>query len=225
LRDILATDLRQDALALGLFAAPESGWQQTRIWCPVCGRHRLTGRSIAQHGEFRLRCPGCFPAYHSAPALNIVQTTSADALGGVKGFKPALSRLMTAWDAFFRRASATGYATCPRCGHAMILRRTFTAPAPDWPATLSARGVAWRCERCAAFGDLHLLSLTLYGPVGRWFWQEHPRIRMLPEREIVATGRPALLTRFQSLTDEATLEVVSAQDTYEVLHVSSAPHA
>jgi RNA polymerase sigma-70 factor (ECF subfamily) len=224
LRTVLATDLRQDALAYGLLATTDSGWQPTRIWCPICGRHRLVGHALTQHAAFSLRCPGCFPAYHSEPALNIARATAVEELGGVKTFKPALTRIMTAWDAFFQQARAAGFAPCVRCGHANTPRSRRTALAAG-PPTLSARGVAWRCERCAAIGDLHLLSLTLYGPVGRRFWQDHPRIRMLPEREIVAAGRPALLTRFESLTDAASLEVVSAQDTFEVLHSSSTPHA
>jgi hypothetical protein len=131
---------------------------------------------------------------------------------------------MTAWDAFFRQARAAGFAPCGRCGYASTPRSRLLSQLSG-PPTLSTRGVAWRCERCDASGDLHLLSLTLYGPIGRRFWQDHPRIRMLPEREIVAAGRPALLTRFESLTDAASLEVVSAQDSFEILHSCSTPHA
>ena len=50
--------------------------------------------------------------------------------------------------------------------------------------------------------------------------REHPRIRTLPEREIEMDGKLALLTRLESVADCLHLDIVTALDTYETLHVS-----
>jgi hypothetical protein len=40
---------------------------------------------------------------------------------------------------------------------------------------------------------------------------------------VEAAGRAALVTSFESVTDGARLDVVSARDTYEILSVHGAP--
>jgi hypothetical protein len=44
-------------------------------------------------------------------------------------------------------------------------------------------------------------------------------MRELAAYEIETDGRPAIVTRFESVTDPARLEVVSALDTFETLRV------
>ncbi len=44
-------------------------------------------------------------------------------------------------------------------------------------------------------------------------------MRSLPPYEVETDGRPAIVTRFESVTEQARLEVVSARDSYEVLRV------
>ena len=44
LKRVLTTDLRAEALSFGLIASGAESWQETRNWCPGCGRHRLEGR-------------------------------------------------------------------------------------------------------------------------------------------------------------------------------------
>jgi hypothetical protein len=80
-----------------------------------------------------------------------------------------------------------------------------------------------RCDRCGCAHDLTLAGLALWSPAGRCFWRAHLRLRTLPEREVEAAGRAALVTSFESVTDGARLDVVSARDTYEILSVHGAP--
>ena len=61
--------------------------------------------------------------------------------------------------------------------------------------------------------------LTLCLPQGRCFLRDHPRMRELPAYEIGTDGRQAIVTRFESVTEQAHFEVVSALDTYEALRV------
>ncbi len=55
----------------------------------------------------------------------------------------------------------------------------------------------------------------------------HPRLRKLPEREVEARGRPAIVTTFESVTGPARIDLVSARDTYETLavHATGLPPA
>lgn len=47
----------------------------------------------------------------------------------------------------------------------------------------------------------------------------HPRVHQLPYRTIEYAGRLAIVTRFESVTDSASLEVISDYETYEVLRI------
>jgi hypothetical protein len=64
-----------------------------------------------------------------------------------------------------------------------------------------------------------LEGLVLALPESRLFMQKHPRIRTLPEQIVEAEGRSAVVTRFESVTENAQLTVVSAHDTYEVFRI------
>ncbi len=66
---------------------------------------------------------------------------------------------------------------------------------------------------------IHLEGLVLILPEGRQFWQTHSRIRTLPKQYIEVDGRFAVVTSFESVINNARLDVVSAYDTYEVLHI------
>jgi Sigma-70, region 4 len=58
LRRVLTTDLRDEAVAYGLIASSDAGWQETRIWCADCGERRLLGR-FGEAGDLHLDCPSC----------------------------------------------------------------------------------------------------------------------------------------------------------------------
>lgn len=57
----------------------------------------------------------------------------------------------------------------------------------------------------------------MYLPQGQAFARTHPRLRLLPSRSIEFAGRPALVTSFVSVTENASFEVISDGETYEVL--------
>ena len=64
------------------------------------------------------------------------------------------------------------------------------------------------------------MHLTLDLPETQDFWKRHPRLQILPDQQIEFAGRPALLTRLESVTDHSALEVIAARDTFEVLQHS-----
>jgi RNA polymerase sigma factor (sigma-70 family) len=70
LRRVLGGPLRSEAEHFGLVwhtDVSEPGWQETRIWCDLCGRRRLLGifeRKDCGETWMRLRCPDCSKRFH-----------------------------------------------------------------------------------------------------------------------------------------------------------------
>ena len=78
-------------------------------------------------------------------------------------------------------------------------------------------GIHHQCVACNSGSWDMLEALVLALPQGQRFWREHPRIRALPQREVEAAGRAALVAGFESLSAAARFEVVVARDTYAVI--------
>ncbi len=212
LRRVLTTELIREAVPYGLGPSTIDTWQETRIWCTECGRHRLLGHFGGHHTELTLRCPGCCD-----PGTHVTYGVSDELFRGVRGYKPALTRLSVSVSDYFRRALVAGVARCPGCRHLLPLRPGLQGPVS--PALMAVTAVHVRCRGCGFTSDAPLNRLALALPEGRHFWREHPRIRTLPEREIEAEGHQAIVTTFESVSDSARLEVVARRDTFEVLAV------
>ena len=217
LRRLFATHLREQAAPYGL-AEPEGDvWQETRIWCAICGQRRLMGRWLRDKGDFTLRCPGCLPDYRTEPNYNMGHTVSPSLFHGVHGYKPALSRMMASADAYYGQALLHRQVPCLTCGRPMPLR--IAAPPGLSPSVMGSRGVYLACESCNSISDICLAGLVLWRPEGRHFWNEHGRIRFLPEMEREVDGQTVVVVGFESVTGHARYEVVFAGDTYQVLSV------
>jgi RNA polymerase sigma factor (sigma-70 family) len=216
LRRVLATDLSQEAASYGLIDEAAQEWHETRIWCSSCGQRRYMGAYNQRTGDLVLQCPACRYC-----GVNLAHIDRGEPLRGGKGHRPALSRLVACADSYFRRALAHGMVPCGTCRRPVLLRMGM----PDYVplAIRHLRGMYLRCDRCGCAHDLTLAGLALWSPAGRRFWRAHPRLRTLPEREVEAAGRAALVTSFESVADAARLDVVSARDTYEILSVHGAP--
>src|SRR5260221_13316439 len=72
-------------------------WEETPLWCYICGQHRLLGRRTASEGELLLKCPACSPG-----AAEVISTNRISQLQGVKGYKPLLTRLRDWCDRYYR---------------------------------------------------------------------------------------------------------------------------
>lgn len=221
LRRILATELAEEAAEYGLFAEGVGGWREARVWCAACGRRRLMGR--LDRGALTLRCPACIPGYPREPSPNMLHLSDPDVLGGVKTFKPALARAMDHAYGLFTPALSSGVIACPACGRSEPLRSGIPeyVPEPRWVES----GVYARCGGCGWVHDMSLAGLVLWTPEGRRFWREHPRIRLLPEREVESAGRRAVVTGYESLADGSRFEVVSAREGFRVLEVHAPSYA
>lgn len=79
--------------------------------------------------------------------------------------------------------------------------------------------IAFICPACQTSSVSLSDGIAQQTREGQQFLRTHARVRTLPEREIEVAGRPALVTIFESLTDTTHLDIVSALDTYETLHI------
>ncbi len=220
LQRVLITELRQEAAAYGLRATDAAGWRETRIWCPICGERRLVGDFDTAAGRLLLRCPGCYPT--RADGFNS-RTHDPALFAGVKGYKPAFSRVLAAANEYFGAAMATRAAPCLHCGREMPLREGSPTSLEPWRRTPFALHVT--CDRCRATTDCCLVGLAYGLPEARRFWRRHPRIRTLPIRRVEYGGVAALVITVESVTERATLDVIAARDTFRPLDVHGTPGA
>ncbi len=215
LRRVLTTRLRRDAATYDLPGLDVPLWQDTRLWCPRCGQRRLVGQLRPSAGELLLRC-----ADDACAALSldlVVEGHWDDLLVGLTSYKPALSRIMRWVDRHCIRALGTGgLIPCRRCGRATPLR---PGPPAETPWRGGMEGFHVRCTPCGHTDWYPLRELFLCSPDGQRFWREHPRLRALPARAVDNAGRPAVLTRYQSMDQSAHLDVLTARETYAILDI------
>jgi DNA-directed RNA polymerase specialized sigma24 family protein len=225
LRRVLTTDLRDDAVAHGLIASRDAGWQETRIWCADCGERRLLGR-FEEAADLPLDCPNCLDGRRLVQVRGWVGELVwgiklAELLKGVTGYRAALNRMTARSYEFYKHGIAGRTARCHGCGRRAPLR---TSPYDVFGyRVFGYRDVQTDCPHCGrvnAVGTVAAVALML--PESRAFEREHRRIRTLPGREVEAAGVPAIVSRFESVAGSARLEVVLARDTLEVIGVHGA---
>lgn len=94
LRQVFNGELRAEAEAFGILDAEQSsGWQETRQWCWLCGKHRMRGIFERQPGgeiRMRVRCPDCSNRY----GMDIIDTAGIVPMNGLQSFRPAIKRVM-----------------------------------------------------------------------------------------------------------------------------------
>lgn len=217
LRQLLATDLRHEADAYGLPSVPLAAWQQTRIWCPICGQRRVLARFAGGDGHLELRCPRCCDADVSV-WTTISSGGDRQLFAGARSYRTAVARFLTWADATFHQGLANRTVPCS-CGQRLpvrLVRHDDGSPA-------QARGHHFLQGRCVVCGNNYVDSLLATNavllPEGRRFWSDHPRLALLPEVAIDAHGGPALLTGFQDVTGTARLEVVFSLHTFRAIAV------
>ncbi|GAB4464146.1 MAG: hypothetical protein OHK0029_33780 [Armatimonadaceae bacterium] len=232
LQRLLATpSFREMAASYGLISTDSAeGWQETRIWCPRCGRNRLEGRFITPEGtdsleaaeqgtSFAVRCPECeralgidFSSRH--PGLPLEEV-----LGSVRGFKPALNRLSLWWNDYYTRGLTRGKISCPVCSHQASV--TTTPPIGTHPALVAVRGAYIHCQRCGPPICVSPSGIAYHSAAVQRFWKDHPRMALTEERDLRYKNEDAVAVVFRSLADNASLEVVLSRNSFETLTVSN----
>ncbi|MBA2678911.1 MAG: RNA polymerase sigma factor [Ktedonobacteraceae bacterium] len=221
LRRILTQEMREE-MALYTPDTTSADWEITPLWCYNCGRQRFLGQRDPVEGKLLLKCPLCSPDPNEVLNRNYLPV-----LKGIRGYKPLYSRLAVWCNHYYRSGLETGSAPCIRCGRVIS---AFIQTPENFPAWMrntkdmrmwmrhpDDRYIAIACEQCASASVTSLEALILESPVGQQFLQAHTRIRILPSQPLEYHGRATLLTRFESISSTATLEVISDYETYETL--------
>jgi RNA polymerase sigma-70 factor (ECF subfamily) len=225
LRRALTTALREEVTAYGFCDPATDCWQQTRIWCPQCGRHRLTARFPRPPGTVSFRCPACHPDPEMPGSdYPLANAHFARLIGRLTHPRTILKRTSAWAHDYYTHAIEARAAACTHCGRPAQLRLSLHE---DTLALVTDAHLLYiQCEACgeitsSSFGGL----VTSLSEVQR-FWAEHRRIRtLLPQHDVDVAGHPALVTTFESVTDAARLDVLSRRDTLAVLHTHGAPAA
>lgn len=220
LRQVLATTLRDEALAYGLLPVTDAGWQETRIWCPQCGMARLQGQLGGAPTRLRLRCPRCPKSRRGVTDQDdfIDHVSVRDTLGGVTGFRAALNRV-GAWADSYYRAGAVARGISCRCG-----RIAPFAPIPTIPQaeTLTDRRGEYGLRACCACQTPYhtdIAGIALSTADARRFWRTYPRIHRLPDHEVETDGREVIVVRYEAVGGSAQLDTLFARDGYELLSI------
>lgn len=213
-RRILNTQLQAAAEPFGM--VDDVAYRQTRMWCPICGAHKLIGNFDQAQSTLDIRCPQCCPPSVSS----IWHTDSSDSFAGAKQIRTALLRGMTSSYDYYRESLTHGGSLCQGCGHMIPLH--FGIPGgKDTRPYPTRHGMNVRCEVCGAGGSSSLRMFVQSSPPVRAFWERHPRMRTLPEREVEVAGVSAVIISFESVIDPAHIDVVVAEDTFEFIDVAS----
>ena len=176
-------------------------WQPTRIWCPWCGKQRLEGVFVRDLGLFRLRCAACGPLNNSLDSRIFKNAF---------GHRGALLSLLEWSDQLYKHSFDHQTTPCPGCGRELSLRKD-TAGSPSL--------ISYYCSRCHC-GTWNGQRTNVLGlPEVRGFWDDHPRMQILTEREIEADGRPAIVVGFESVTGRDRLDIVYVRDDLRVLRI------
>jgi hypothetical protein len=219
LQKLLRTNLGGKAYAYGLIDQNQSLWEETNIWCPWCGQARLLGK-YQKNEVFALRCPQCDPDAESLMAgLDLTKPYHSRLLGNVKTYKPAYARLLAGFTPLYQQALRSRTAPCLACGKQVQVIVERDKQSHKRSHTFSQ--ITLHCPACGWASNKSMSGFVIGSPEAQSFWRAHPRMRTLPAQAIDVDGSRAILTRLQSVTDNAELTVISTYDTFEHIKIHS----
>jgi hypothetical protein len=234
LRQILHGPLRGEAEILGLTLdeALVEGWQPTRLWCPLCARHRLEGCFVIPDADagpnLHLRCPDCSQRYHqdTVHSMGLVQ------LSGLHTFRPAWKRTMQGLADRMTQALLQGQHPCLFCGKSAVIQVQSQGPEQGESPVLDQHEprpypfwISLHCLHCGkdmdASGDVPSVDQLVYWshPLTRQFMQQHPRWNSAPGKGVEYAGAPALHFQMADLESNHVLTVLAHRQTLGVLAV------
>jgi RNA polymerase sigma-70 factor (ECF subfamily) len=225
LRRLLTQEMQPEFVAYRQLAK-QATWEVTPLWCYRCGKQRLLGKRVPSEGKLLLKCPVCNPGEHQ-----LLNRSEHPLLHGMKSYKPMLAKLRN-WSHEHYRAALSAYfgggtIGCETCGLPLIVLFAPIDQLPDWLQAVlwdwqwsdEVKLVNTFCPRCQTTCNTSLAGLVLALPEARAFAQTQPRIRTFPAQQLETEGRPALMTRLESITENAALNIISDEETYGVLRI------
>ena len=225
LRQLLSGPLYREAEAFGLALDRDvaGGWHDTRLWCPLCARHRLQGcfveREFSEGPNLHLRCPDCSRRYEQ----DTMHSMGLVSLAGLHSFRPAWKRAMQGMADLMLAALAHGQYPCLYCGKpasVQIMGRDAqtspsASPYPFW--------IHWHCDHCGenidSNGDIPSVDQLVYWshPRTRQFMQQHPRWSSEPGTPVEYSGQQAIRFQLADMESADYLSIVAHRETLHVL--------
>jgi RNA polymerase sigma factor (sigma-70 family) len=217
----LRVRLHRGKLALRQALTPASaidaqdGWQETRIWCPFCGKRWLKRWMESESDAYSFRCSG--PCVSGRGMIGSADTLPPGAQG-LTSSKSLLARHCLNLGILYRKALTSGRGSnCMRCGSDLVVGQWV--PGDALPDGASLYEMFVRCPTCHLLDSGSPWHLSLDTPEAQRFWRRHPRMRALPTREVETAGRPALVIGYESVISGERLEIVADRATYQTLQV------
>jgi RNA polymerase sigma factor (sigma-70 family) len=218
LRQVLSGTLRDDAESFRLALDPTiaEGWQETRLWCWLCGKHRLLGVFETQpdgHVEMRMRCPACSKRYD----IDLTGSVGLVSMEGLRSFRPAFKRIM-------RVMSERAYVpltkgVCWLC-HEPALVRIIHSSETDRPMPPDRYWVRTDCQTCGACTS-DIATLLITHPVVQHFFMQHERCISEPYKLIEHNGTSVISARLTDIASAAQLTILLNAQTLQIMAVFS----
>ncbi|GCE07136.1 RNA polymerase sigma factor [Dictyobacter aurantiacus] len=213
LRKVLASQLQLESE--DYTPVEDDSWEQTSLWCYLCGQHRLLGKLKPDQLELHLKCPGCCPERGDFISTN----SGFRQIRGIKGYKPAVTRMNNWANYYYRTALNTGSVPCCECGHPVALNFGLPDTAASWMRQRATPVINLFCGHCQSRSYSSLEHLALSLPALNQFRRQHPRIRTLPSRFIEAQGGRAMVSSYESVTSAARVDVVTSLENFQTLRI------
>ena len=240
LRQVFSGPLREEAQAFGLALdeTRDSGWQETRLWCPGCMHRRLQGCFMHLDTEegpnLHLRCPDCSRRY----GQDTVHSMGLVSLTGLHAFRPAWKRVMQGLTSSILHALARGHYPCWYCGQPALIEVMSNASdevqSTDLSATASSSEQHGPCQlwihlHCSSCGrgaeiqgNIPSVDQLVYWshPLTQQFLLHHPRWSSTPGSVVEYAGEPAISLQLTDLESNDSLTILARRQTLQPLLVS-----
>lgn len=215
LQDVLQTHFREEAVAYGLATEEETIWVETKLWCAGCGQAHL---QALRHPDnyFYLRCPQCYQGSGQYfESVDLGTRAAQRIIKEARGFRTIQNRLDAAGYRYCQQALLKGQVPCAYCGKPTKIDLLGPEKVGRDPYTLGMR-----CAHCTAPSlSISLGRLLLGAPEAQGFWKANPRVRRLPDQELLLEGTPVVRTRFESVTSAVALDLFSRREDFRLLMV------
>lgn len=216
LRRAITDYMPEEAAEYGMVALEEEKLrQETRIWCPMCSKARLIKYFDPVSNKTGFTCPECW---------HIAGLQYSDVWDGINSPKAILARQLAWLGDYYWRAINMQQVNCKICGELALARIYQPQDLPPDPEVVPHCGVYLLCTACGLLDANSFPHLTLDTPEARQFWRKHPRMYWQPYGEIDYAGQPALISRFQSVSDAARLDVICQRSTLKILGIHESSH-
>lgn len=216
LQRVIQKEFTADAEAFGLITGQV--WEETRIWCPVCGQGRLEAWYLAETGQSSFRCRHCMNNRDTF----ITNSCLPHVFAGVTRYKTLLNREYDWALAYYQTAFTHGFVACDTCGTPTYIR-TGDSEYRTYPSTDPYGFHLW-CDTCKGVCQSSLGGYALMQPEVRRFWNRHQRMYRIPPHPDVRDGMDVYVARYAARNADEAIEVVFHQESYDILAINEGEH-